>query len=175
MAKRKVDMKVQDISKVTAKFYEYNQNNSGGSFVVDKNVCHRLMIEADDQRTADRIAISLGVYFNGCDEGLDCDCCGDRWYSGHEITFPYQMGCFTGDEAKSIAKKYGVEVVPTKYKSYRDKNSDVVFMDITSYSQYMADEYGWTSPDTRIFYKGNQPVQEIFPKGVRAKKAERAR
>ena len=73
MAKKKADMNVHDLSVKTAKFYEYNQNNSGGSFIVDKNLCHRLMIEADEQHLADRIAISLGVYFNGCYEGLDCD------------------------------------------------------------------------------------------------------
>jgi hypothetical protein len=78
MAKKKADMNVHDLSVKTAKFYEYNQNNSGGSFVVDKNLCHRLMIEADEQHLADRIAISLGVYFNGCYEGLDCDCCGEE-------------------------------------------------------------------------------------------------
>lgn len=48
MAGKKADMNVHDLSVKTAKFYEYNQNNSGGSFIVDKNLCHRLMIEADE-------------------------------------------------------------------------------------------------------------------------------
>lgn len=169
MAKKKVDMNVQDLSVTATKFYEYNQNNSGGSFVVDKNLCHRLMIEADEQRLADRIAISLGVYFNGCDKGLDCDCCGDRWYQGSEIVFPYQMGSFTEEEANSVSKKYNGKVVSTKYKPYRDRKFDVVFHDVLDYAQYMADEYGWTKPEIRIFYKKDytSPV-EIFIRGKRS-------
>lgn len=26
-------------------------------------------------------AIYIGIYFNGCDTGADCTCCGDRWYA----------------------------------------------------------------------------------------------
>lgn len=29
-------------------FYLFSQNNSGGSFIVNDKVCHRLFIEADD-------------------------------------------------------------------------------------------------------------------------------
>lgn len=175
MAKKKADMNVHDLSVKTAKFYEYNQNNSGGSFIVDKNLCHRLMIEADEQHLADRIAISLGVYFNGCYEGLDCDCCGDRWYPGHEISFPYQMGCFSEEEANAISKKYKGKIVPTKYKPYRDKKFDVVFYDVLDYSQYMSDEYGWTKPEMRIFYKKDytKPV-EVFIKGKRSRYASKS-
>nr|DAQ95528.1 MAG TPA: hypothetical protein [Caudoviricetes sp.] len=36
-------------------FYLFNQNNSGGSFIVNDKVCHRLFIEADDGREALRI------------------------------------------------------------------------------------------------------------------------
>ncbi len=28
---------------------------------------------------ADAIAEVIGIYFDGCDLGKDCDCCGDRW------------------------------------------------------------------------------------------------
>ena len=37
-------------------WYEFNQNNSGGSFVVDDKVCHRIYIEAEDFREAVIIA-----------------------------------------------------------------------------------------------------------------------
>lgn len=39
-------------------FYTFAQNNSGGSFV---------------------IAESIGIYFDGVECDLDCECCGDRW------------------------------------------------------------------------------------------------
>lgn len=59
-------------------FYLFNQNNSGGSFIVNDKVCHRLFIEADDGREALRVAESLGCYWDGVSKGLDCPCCGDR-------------------------------------------------------------------------------------------------
>jgi hypothetical protein len=61
-------------------FYHYSQNNSGGSFYIDHRVAHHVIIEADTAEQANQIAESKGLYWNGCDLGLDCDCCGDRWY-----------------------------------------------------------------------------------------------
>ena len=61
------------------RFFTYRQNNSGGDFVVDDNVNVYTIIEANDSTEADMIAESVGIYFNGCEDGLDCDCCGDRW------------------------------------------------------------------------------------------------
>ena len=37
---------------IQTKFYEFNQNNSGGRFDVDENVCHRVVIEALDAKHA---------------------------------------------------------------------------------------------------------------------------
>ena len=62
-------------------FYTFSQNNSGGSFDIDHMLAHFVIIEADTAEEANTIAESVGIYFNGCDEGMDCDCCGDRWYS----------------------------------------------------------------------------------------------
>ena len=63
-------------------FYQYNQNNSGGSFVFDKDmgITHHVVIEAESADDADRRAEEVGLYFNGCEEGRDCSCCGDRWH-----------------------------------------------------------------------------------------------
>lgn len=67
-------------------FYHYSQNNSGGTFIFDKEkgITHHVVIEASDATHADQRAIELGIYFNGCDDGTDCDCCGDRWYNASE-------------------------------------------------------------------------------------------
>ena len=54
------------------KFYEFNQNNSGGSFTVNDKLCHRVVIEAKDTIEANEIAQNLGIYFNGVEEGFDC-------------------------------------------------------------------------------------------------------
>ena len=63
-------------------FYEYNQNNSGGSFDFDASmgITHHVIIEANSPEEANHKAEDIGLYFDGCDKGLDCPCCGDRWY-----------------------------------------------------------------------------------------------
>lgn len=64
-------------------WYEYSQNNSGGTHVYDDNrgLSEWVFIEADSAKEADEHAESIGIYFNGVDDDMDCDCCGDRWYS----------------------------------------------------------------------------------------------
>ena len=61
------------------KWFQYTQNNSGGSFVNDANVSNYVLIQAPNNTLADCIAESIGIYFNGVADGSDCDCCGDRW------------------------------------------------------------------------------------------------
>ena len=109
-------------------WYEFKQNNSGGSFVVDDKVCHRIYIEAEDFREAVIIAESLGCYWNGVEKGIDCPCCGSRWSK-----WDNQPIDFDDNNSKSIAE----------------------------YAQKMTNEYGWTYPDERIYYK-NGDVKEIF-------------
>lgn len=66
------------------KYFEFNQNNSGGSFEVDEKagIGHSVIIEANNAIHANAIAENIGIYFNGCDSGSDCPCCGDRWDPG---------------------------------------------------------------------------------------------
>ena len=65
-----------------SKFFEYNQNNSGGEFVLDetRGITHYVIIEALNSGQADSLAEEIGLYFDG--EG-DCPCCGDRWYPSY--------------------------------------------------------------------------------------------
>lgn len=60
-------------------FYSYHQSNPGGNF--DSNQPRELFIEAKSGQEADDRASKYHVYFNGCEDGIDCNCCGDRWYS----------------------------------------------------------------------------------------------
>lgn len=58
-------------------FYTYSQNNSGGFFC---DPAKYVIIEANSADEADQIAEDNGLYFDGCMDGRDCSCCGDRWY-----------------------------------------------------------------------------------------------
>ena len=144
------------------KYYLFNQNNSGGSFVVDNNLCHRVMIQARNEQEANNIAEEMGVYFNGCERDMDCECCGDRWYHPDEMTFPYTYGAFNDEEqAQTIVLTYNAKMVKSKKKTTstdKRKYFDIIFPTPESYLQYMADEHGWTKPDGRIFYKGGRVV-----------------
>lgn len=67
-------------------FYHYSQNNSGGGFDIDEyvGIGVDVFVEADTAEEADAYAEDIGIYFDGCRAGLDCDCCGDRWYPASE-------------------------------------------------------------------------------------------
>lgn len=59
-------------------FYNFRQNNSGG---VHHGPAVNVVIEASSPEEANRIAVErAGLYFDGCESGRDCRCCGDRWY-----------------------------------------------------------------------------------------------
>ena len=83
-------------------FYHFSQNNSGGSFIVDH-----------------RRGISVNVVVEGAtveeiterakDIGLDCSCCGDRWYPPSYSTFD-DTPCIYGQDVTA-----GVYVSDTKW------------------------------------------------------------
>lgn len=164
-----MEKELKALKEVKNKFYEFSQNNSGGSFVTDDKLCHRLIIEAKDEDEACRIAEDMGVYFNGCDDGMDCPCCGDRWYRPSEIDVPYNYGAFTKAEAEKIAEKYGGETVKRSKATYGNRDTDVIFS-VEQYAGYLAEEYGWTSPDVRIFYKNGEVKEFESSKVVKRKK-----
>lgn len=60
-------------------FYEFDQNNTGGTFVADEDLGYKVFIEAEGSSEAIDKALDIGIYFNGCRTGNDCPCCGDRW------------------------------------------------------------------------------------------------
>lgn len=63
-------------------FYTFLQNNTYGSWSYDPNagIGPVVIIQASDADAANEIADVIGIYFDGCSEGRDCKCCGDRWY-----------------------------------------------------------------------------------------------
>lgn len=60
-------------------FFTFDQNNTGGGYVENDSVCRYVIIQADNFEDANSIAETVGIYFDGCESGIDCDCCGDRW------------------------------------------------------------------------------------------------
>jgi hypothetical protein len=146
------------------KFYEYCQNNSGGGFDTDDNLTHRIIVEATSENEAIRIGKNLGIYFNGCDEGLDCDCCGDRWYHPHEVRLNF--GSFSQDEALAVGKEYQGTVCDTA-KPYKDRTKDFHFQNVEEYARFMAERWGYKFddqiPDTRIHYLDGR-VQGFYTK-----------
>lgn len=62
-------------------FFEFTQNNSGGRFEFNSiaGISHRVLIEAENKDQAIEKALNIGLYFDGCEKGIDCPCCGDRW------------------------------------------------------------------------------------------------
>lgn len=104
------------------KWYEFSQNNSGGEFDVNDNVCHRVFIQSENEEKATEKAVKLGMYFDGVAGGMDCECCGDRWSNPCELTFPY------------------------KY------TNEMTFETVEDFAQYLANEYGFTVPDCYLYY-----------------------
>ena len=177
------------------KFYEYSQNNTGGSFVTDDKLCNRLFIEANSSSEADSIAEDLGCYWNGVDEGSDCECCGDRWYSAYsaidltsmtrekDSSYPVELRVdrkASADEALASLKERYSEFEWIKAPSINEKygsqiiEGSVKINSIEDYAQVIADQYGWTYPDARIFYYDGS-VKEIFSANVEEPKKKKAK
>ncbi|CYV04216.1 hypothetical protein HO640_10350 [Streptococcus suis] len=59
-------------------FYVFDQNNSGGYFVIDENVTSEIIIEATEEAKAlgrlEEILSQKPEYMEYC------SCCGERWY-----------------------------------------------------------------------------------------------
>ena len=97
-------------------FYTYRQNNSGGRFI---GPALYVIVEANSSNVAMAIAEEIGVYFNGCETGEDCSCCGDRWSSWE-------------DDKTDIPKIYGKKVEealkndPFSWDEFKDKPTAIV-------------------------------------------------
>jgi hypothetical protein len=102
------------------KWFEYDQNNSGGSF--NSDLGYNLWIEAPTARQANAIAKDCGVYFNGCEQGIDCYFCGDRWHPAYG----------EGEDAPGNSQYAGSWGLETKVKPFGEG--------VTSYSEFSARE-----------------------------------
>jgi hypothetical protein len=101
------------------KFYTFNQNNSGGSFHLDKDagLTHYVIFQATSKEdTIDR-AEKAGIYFDGVDDDTDCQCCGDRWY------VPYD------DEGTITPEIYGKPVQALIAEAKAKRNGMMLWME----------------------------------------------
>jgi hypothetical protein len=94
----------------STKFFGYAQNNSYGHFDVSEqegiSLC--VIIEAQTAKQANDRARSIGLYFDGVEAGIDCPCCGDRWY---------EVDDSDGTDEPTI---YGIPVEQMKTSIFRD-------------------------------------------------------
>lgn len=87
------------------KYYCFNQNNTFGVFDSNDKVTEHVYIQARTAKEANKKAQKIGIYFDGCEAGRDCECCGDRWYpvdeddGSHAETFeaPFIVYLSSGD------------------------------------------------------------------------------
>ena len=152
-------------------FYEFNQNNSGGYFDVDENVCHRVIVEAKSPEHAQEIFEPMIE-----NQSPSCSCCGDRWssHSPDEIDLAewkekgYPIGVYDhyANAEDRWFKLYGEfprleePTWKTEY-TYRQFSGKIYFDTLEQYCQYLANAYGWTTPDIRIHYLDGTK-KEIF-------------
>lgn len=91
-------------------FYEFHQNNSGGSFEYDsdRGLTTIVIIEANSADKANDKLESIGGYFDGSSDdywGGDCPTCGDRWYPVSE------------HDAQPVPSSYGRPLAMSKEQS----------------------------------------------------------
>jgi len=150
-------------------FYEIGQNNTGGSFDENDKLCHRLIIEADNENEVYDIAENLGCYWDGVENGIDCPCCGDRWYKGTDkIDVKEKIVVQDLDSLESWFERFSQfeiveEPVFVPYTFVPGKgyySGTIKTKNIEEYAKATKSDQQWTNPDTRIFYK-NGDIKEI--------------
>lgn len=166
------------------KFYEFSQNNTGGSFVTDDKLCHRVVIEATSEKEAIQKAEEIGIYFDGVENGMDCPCCGDRWYTPDEIDLERINTQWNGYEVSvwlTDGKLKGTLQEDVIMQNIKSAWPDITWLEgpklenkydsakivgkirldnVEMYLQLLANMYGRTTPDARIFYTDGR-VTEI--------------
>jgi len=81
-------------------WFTFDQNNSGGSFVVDDNVCEVVCIQA--LCAADAVAKAETF----CDNSGSCPCCGDRWSFWVEDSDGRAVPTWYGDPVETAEPTY---------------------------------------------------------------------
>lgn len=130
----------QVLSEKTYGWYEFRQNNSGGSFQMDNDLTVHVLIQAASTGEANTKAQDIGIYFDGCSKGYDCDCCGDRWYEA--------------DDALDSFTTF----------NWRDNFSPAKHTNVRDFAQAMADGSMWDKPGlpSVILYYADGTVERFY-------------
>jgi hypothetical protein len=96
------------------KWFNFRQNNSGGSFTVNNDVDAYVIVQAHNADEANQLAQRIGIYFNGVNDGIDCECCGDRWST-----------IWSNDECTDVPSIYGHPVTWSPDAVLTDKTNGV--------------------------------------------------
>jgi hypothetical protein len=118
-------------------FYPYYQNNSGGRFIVNETVTTYVIIEALDANEANFRAESLGIYFNGCETGDDCPCCGNRWNPAYKTDGTAEPTIYERPIAKRFENLHGF--IPTTWVNKGEPDVIVHYLDGHAEKHYPPD------------------------------------
>ena len=133
------------------KFYTYRQNNSHGKF----DGAGYVIVEAPDADTADSYAENkTPIYFDGCDQDIDCSCCGDRWdraYKYDASDKPTACGIVLEGDKNDIVEKYYQKICD----QYGNLEFDIYFADGTK------KEYRFTEEDQETAKKLNRDSKKF--------------
>lgn len=157
-------------------WYEFYQNNSGGKFIINDNLCRLLYIEAENYPEAKKKAEDLGCYWDGVQKGIDCPCCGDRWNDyEHLVDWSsysekgYKVRAWEDSQKECLDawhkkySRYGIAENPHIIKSLFGVAYEgyIKFRSMEEYVQFVANEWGMTKPDARLFYHDGT-VKEVY-------------
>lgn len=117
-------------------FYEYRQNNSGGTF--DMDLGEKVYIQANSPEEANSIAENNGIYFDGVYYDRDCSCCGDRWYEAdnHDIT-PLERiltmikKVLSGEHGKIAIILHDEEIISFEENDHNNQSNLDIFLERT--------------------------------------------
>ena len=144
------------------KFFIFNQNNSGGYYDVDDNVCAKMLIEAFDSDQA--ISIIKPMIKS---QSPSCSCCGSRWslYDPdyldlkdlNERGYPVGIYAHYKDAEERWFRLYGefTRLQEPAWESpygFRAFVGRIYFNTVEQYAQFISNSYGDTTPAVRIFY-----------------------
>lgn len=111
-------------------FYHYSQKNSSGTFdrYPDKGIGTDVIIEAYSAQDANKRAKKIGLYFDGVEKGIDCPCCGDRWYDVNEddrtINPTINGKALTDIESSDYRKEAYIHYLDGRIERYKFKLSE---------------------------------------------------
>ena len=122
-------------------WYEFDQNNSGGFFEMNDDVSIKVFIQSENAAGANQKAEEVGIYFDGCEDGIDCDCCGDRWYRA-------------GDPLDS-------------FKTYFWRKENTEYDNISDYVQAIANDSMWAKvgKPVVIVYFADGSIKRFYKEG----------